>query len=60
MDLSESEREIIKECVKAHPKGYEIMFADDQLAVISMCLEGHPQASGIMTKMYDNPEYFYT
>ncbi len=58
--LSESEVNIIKECVKTHPRGYEIMFADDQLAVISMCLEGHPQASGIISKINDNSKHFYT
>ena len=27
------------------------MFADDQMAVIRMCLEGHPQADIITSKM---------
>ncbi len=60
MDLSDDEKRIIKECVTTHPRGYEIMFADDQLAVITMCLEGHPQASGIISKMNDNTKHFYS
>ena len=28
MDFTDSELKIIKECVKSHPKGYEIMYSD--------------------------------
>ena len=49
--FTESELEIIKECVKAHPEGYRILYSDNQYDIIKMCVEGHPKSRDIINKI---------
>ncbi len=51
MDFTDSELKIIKECVKSHPKGYEIMYSDDQYQIIKECVKSHPDAQSIIDKI---------
>lgn len=56
MEFTDSELKIIKECVKAHPEGYRILYSDNQYDIIKMCVEGHPKSRDIINKL-ENIEY---
>ena len=51
MEFTDSELKIIKECVKAHPEGYRILYSDNQYDIIKMCVEGHPKSRDIINKI---------
>ncbi len=51
INFTESELEIIKECVKSHPDGYQIMFSDNQYEVMKKCVHGHPKSKDIINKI---------
>ena len=51
MEFTDSELKIIKECVKAHPEGYRILYSDNQYDIIKMCLEVHPKSRDIINKI---------
>ena len=50
-EFTESELRIIKECVKAHPEGYRIMYSDNQYDIIKMCVDVQPQSKDIINKI---------